>query len=52
MTFLMVKKDRDFRRTDILQSFPDSYASMYCQQFDNFKNVADFFEFAAKLMRI
>ena len=24
---------------------------MYCQQFDNFKNVADFFEFAAKLMR-
>ena len=25
--------------------------SMYCQQFDNLKNVADFFEFAAKLMR-
>ncbi|MFU2394858.1 MAG: hypothetical protein ACM67O_02670 [Clostridiales bacterium] len=28
-----------------------SNAGMYCQQFDNFKNVADFFEFAAKLMR-
>ena len=25
--------------------------SMYCQQFDDFKNIADFFEFAAKLMR-
>lgn len=35
----------------ILQSFPEPYISMYCQQFDNFKNVADFFEFAAKLMR-
>lgn len=31
--------------------FPEPYASMYCQQFDNFKNVADFFEFATKLMR-
>ena len=41
----------DFRKTDIRQSFPDPNASMYCQQFDNFKNVADFFEFAAKLMR-
>ena len=29
----------------------EPYVSMYCQQFDNFKNVADFFEFAAKLMR-
>ena len=29
----------------------NSNACMYCQQFDNFKNVADFFEFAAKLMR-
>jgi hypothetical protein len=41
----------DFRKTDIRQSFPEPYASMYCQQFDKFKNVADFFEFAAKLMR-
>lgn len=30
---------------------PEPYASMYCQQFDDFKNVADFFEFAARLMR-
>lgn len=39
-------------KADIRSRFPDSYASMYCQQFDDFKNVADFFEFAAKLMRI
>ena len=38
-------------KTDIRTRFPEPYASMYCQQFDNFKNVADFFEFAAKLMR-
>ena len=31
--------------------FPEPYASIYCQQFDDFKNVADFLEFAAKLMR-
>ena len=31
--------------------FPEPYASMYCQQFDDFKSVADFLEFAAKLMR-
>lgn len=33
-------------KPDIRSRFPE-----YCQQFDNFKNVADFFEFAAKLMR-
>lgn len=38
-------------KVDIRTRFPEPYASMYCQQFDNFKNVADFFEFAAKLMR-
>ena len=38
-------------KADIRQRFPEPYACMYCQQFDNFKNVADFFEFAAKLMR-
>ena len=38
-------------KADIRTRFPEPYASMYCQQFDNFKNVADFFEFAAKLMR-
>ena len=36
----------------IQQRFPEPYASMYCQQFDNFKNVADFLEFAAKITRI
>ena len=38
-------------KTDIRQRFPEPYASMYCQQFDNLKNVADFFEYAVKLMR-
>lgn len=38
-------------KADIHNRFPEPYASMYCQQFDNFKNVADFFEFAAKLMK-
>ena len=38
-------------KADIRNRFPEPYASMYCQQFDDFKNVADFFEFAAKLMR-
>ena len=38
-------------KADIRQRYPEPYASMYCQQFDNFKNVANFFEFAAKLMR-
>ena len=37
-------------KADIRQRFHEPYASIYCQQFDNFKNVADFFEFAAKLM--
>ena len=38
-------------KADIRSRFPETYASMYCQQFDDFKNVADFLEFAAKLMR-
>ena len=38
-------------KADIRSSFPEPYASMYCQQFDDFKNVADFLEFATKLMR-
>ena len=38
-------------RADIRSRFPGAYASIYCQQFDDFNNVADFFEFAAKLMR-
>ena len=38
-------------KADIRQRFPEPYASMYCQQFDNLKTVADFFEYAVKLMR-
>ena len=38
-------------KADIRSRFPEPYASIYCQQFDDFNNVADFFEFAAKLMR-
>lgn len=38
-------------KADIRQRFPEPYASTYCQQFDNFKNLADFFECAAKIMR-
>lgn len=38
-------------KADIRSRFPEPYAILYCQQFDNFKNVADFLEFAAKLMR-
>ena len=38
-------------KADIRNRFPEPYASIYCQQFESFKNVADFFEFAAKLMR-
>ena len=38
-------------KADIRSRFPEPYASMYCQQFNNHKNVADFLEFAAKLIR-
>ena len=38
-------------KADIRQRFPEPYASMYCQQFEDFKTVADFFEYAAKMMR-
>lgn len=38
-------------KADIRNRFPEPYASMFCQQFDDFENVANFFEFAAKLMR-
>lgn len=39
-------------KADIRSRFPEPYASMYCQQFDDFKTVADFFEFAAKMMKV
>ncbi len=38
-------------KADIRSRFSEPYASLYCQQFDDFKNVVNFFEFAAKLMR-
>ena len=38
-------------KADIRQRFPEPYASMYCQQSDTFKNVADFLEFAARIQR-
>lgn len=38
-------------KVDIRTRFPEPYASMYCQQFDDFKNIADFLKFTAKLMR-
>ena len=38
-------------KADIRSRFSEPCASMYCQQFEKFKNVADFFEFATKLMR-
>lgn len=41
----------DMIKTNIRSRFSEPYASMYCQQFDDFKNVTDFFEFAAKIMR-
>ena len=41
----------DMIKTDIRSRFSEPYASMYCQQFDDFKNVADFLEFAARLMK-
>ena len=41
----------DMIKTDIRSRFSEPYASMYCQQFDDFKNVADFLEFAAKTIK-
>ena len=41
----------DFRKSDIRSGFPHLMPVCICQQFDNFKTVADFFEFAAKIMR-
>ena len=39
-------------KADMRNRFTEPYASMYCQQFDDFKNVADFLEFAAKITRM
>ena len=38
-------------KADICQRFPEPLASVYCKQFDDFKNVADFLEFAVEMTR-
>ena len=38
-------------KADIRSRFPEPYASIYCQQFDDFKNVADFFDASPELQR-
>ena len=35
-------------KANIRSRFTEPYASMYCQQFDDFKNVAGFFDIAVK----
>lgn len=37
-------------KADIRSRFSEPYTGMYCHQFCDFKNVADFLEFASKLM--
>lgn len=39
-------------KADIRNRFPEPHASIYCKQFDDFKNVADFLEEAARQMRL
>ena len=38
-------------KADIRNRFLEPYASMYCQQFDDFKNVLDFFDHIIKQMK-
>lgn len=38
-------------RMFIHQNVPEPYASIYCKQFDDAKNVADFMEYMDKLTR-
>ena len=38
-------------RMFIHQNVPEPYASIYCKQFDDAKNVADFLEYMDKLRR-
>lgn len=38
-------------KADIRQRFPEPLASMYCKQFDDFKNVLDFFDHIIKQMK-
>ena len=38
-------------KADIRQRFPEPQASLYCKQFDDFKNVLDFFDHTIKQMK-
>lgn len=38
-------------KADIRQRFPEPQASLYCKQFDDFKNVLDFFDHIIKQMK-
>ena len=38
-------------KADIRSRFTEPYASMYCKQFDDAKNLADFLEAMAKRMK-
>lgn len=38
-------------KADIRNRFLEPYASMYCQQFDDFKNVLEFFDYIIKQMK-
>lgn len=39
-------------KADIRRRFPESLASVYCKQFDDAKNLADFLEMMAKTNEI
>lgn len=39
-------------KANIRNRFPEPIASMYCQQFDNFKSAADSLEFVAKIEKL
>ena len=38
-------------KADIRNRFPEPQASLYCKQFDDFKNVLDFFDHIIKQMK-
>lgn len=38
-------------KADIRHRFPEPQASLYCKQFDDFKNVLDFFDHIIKQMK-
>ena len=38
-------------KADIRNRFPEPQASLYCKQFDDFKNVLEFFDYIIKQMK-